>query len=125
MRGEAAQRRVGDSKDGCGWRRSTLNTSCRGDDGAPSGYWFRASRPLPEGEYTEWIEKENVETATPPDATAVPSAEPSATAVTAIESQHSQEAKALLADASAILTGSPTGAMVTERAQAKIRRGYA
>ncbi|MBA3484029.1 MAG: hypothetical protein H0T51_19670 [Pirellulales bacterium] len=35
------------------------------------------------------------------------------------------EAESLLADASPTATGSPTGAMVTERAQAKIRRGYA
>jgi tetratricopeptide (TPR) repeat protein len=35
------------------------------------------------------------------------------------------EAHALLADASPTATGSPTGAIVTERAQAKIRRGYA
>jgi hypothetical protein len=35
------------------------------------------------------------------------------------------EAESLLADASPTATGSPTGAMVTERAQTKIRRGYA
>lgn len=36
----------------------------------------------------------------------------------------SPEADKLLADADATVTGHPTGAMVTEQAQAKIRRGY-
>ncbi|MCC6493506.1 MAG: hypothetical protein IT424_10840 [Pirellulales bacterium] len=38
---------------------------------------------------------------------------------------HSAEARQLLAEASAASTGAPTEAIVAERAQAKIRRGYA
>jgi tetratricopeptide (TPR) repeat protein len=41
------------------------------------------------------------------------------------ENPHITEAELLLADASPTATGSPTGAVVSERAQARIRRGYA
>jgi hypothetical protein len=41
------------------------------------------------------------------------------------ENPHMAEAERLLAEAAPTATGSPTGAIVTERAQARIRRGYA
>jgi hypothetical protein len=60
-----------------------------------------------------------------PAAEAEPGPSPEEAVAEESDNPHLAEAERLLADASPSATGSPTGAMVSERAQERIRRGYA
>jgi len=76
--------------------------------------------PLTGERFSEWISEPSQERAEDQPPAVAPSSE-----AVDVDDSHTAEAKALLADASPSATGLPTGAVVTERAQAKIRRGYA
>jgi hypothetical protein len=116
------------------------------DGPAAAGPTLLAPRPIDEG-FTEWVELatpvEQAPAAPLVDDTLTPTPElPSAPpissgglgsmsmpAAVSVPTDHegrsiSPEAEELLADAGATVTGHPTGAVVSEQAQAKIRRGY-
>jgi hypothetical protein len=107
-------------------------------------------QPMPPQAFTEWVERPVDMNIVPPARSTSEVAKPPGKAATpqpvtekrAEQSRPTQivdllddpliddhstaaDAQALLADNSAIVTGSPTGAMVIEHAQAKIRHGFA
>ena len=102
---------------------STINepTIDVADDTGPS---LLSPQPLPLEAFTELPTADCGLAPTPSAPAALESVQPE-DADNPHMAQAVAEAESLLADASPTATGSPTGAMVTERAQAKIRRGYA
>jgi hypothetical protein len=91
---------------------------------------------MPADAFTEWREQPATDSPVTPEeesakATAAASGDPASRTAnydevddSLLEPLGKAEADALLADASAVLTGSPTGVVVTEHAQDKIRRGF-